>query len=274
MKKVISSILCILFMIIIQSKNVFAENDKKAYLILPDGWQKAYAYIYNDASSGEFKENNSWPGVEMDKNSEGIYYINIPNDYSVPKIIFSDGNDNKYPKDTQEGVSEPGLDITDSMILVDQKWISYSDYEEQNNKKDNEEIDEKEEDNNLCITSFNANKPKGKLNEKVIYSVDVQGGSDNYQYYYYVDGDLIENSAENKFEYSFNKDGEYEIKVKVIDNDNGNTRYKIINNYLVEDNNESGNYNVILILVAMVIIAGFLYILIKRVKQNKFISNK
>lgn len=272
MKKVISSILCILFIIIIQSQTVFAENNKKAYLVLPDGWQKAYAYIYNDSSSEEFKENNSWPGIEMDKDSEGIYYISIPDDYLAPKIIFNDGNDNKYPMDTQEGVSAPGLDINTSMILIDEKWMSYSDYKSVNDKSDAEVTNEKEENNSLCITSFNADKSKGNINEKVMFTVDVQGGSNNYQYYYYVDGDLIEDSAENKFKYSFKKTGEYEIKVKVIDNNNGNTRYKIINNYIIEATSEDGTYKLVVLLVVMVFIFGILYILIKRIRLKKYIS--
>ena len=46
-----------------------------------------YAYVYDD----DINENDSWPGIEMEKESDGKYSYTFVNDWNNPYIIFNDG---------------------------------------------------------------------------------------------------------------------------------------------------------------------------------------
>ena len=46
-----------------------------------------YAYVYDD----DINENDSWPGIEMKKESDGKYSYTFVNDWNNPYIIFNDG---------------------------------------------------------------------------------------------------------------------------------------------------------------------------------------
>lgn len=55
----------------------------------PDDWgDEIYAYVYND----DLYENDSWPGVLMKKESEGMYSYTFDKDWETPYIIFNDGD--------------------------------------------------------------------------------------------------------------------------------------------------------------------------------------
>ena len=61
----------------------------------------------------------------MTKGDDGIYYYEMPEDYSNARIIFTDGTKegNKYPT----GIYTPGLIVEGSMIYKDGLWGPYDD---------------------------------------------------------------------------------------------------------------------------------------------------
>ncbi len=64
------------------------EKGTKVYFEKPDSWaDEIYAYVYD---VDEF-ENDSWPGVEMTKESDGTYSYTFDRDWDTPYIIFNDG---------------------------------------------------------------------------------------------------------------------------------------------------------------------------------------
>ncbi|MCH5297212.1 MAG: starch-binding protein [Ruminococcus sp.] len=65
------------------------KKDVKVYFEKPDDWDdEIYAYVYNDY----LDENDDWPGVEMEKTSDGKYCYVFTNYFETPYIIFNDGD--------------------------------------------------------------------------------------------------------------------------------------------------------------------------------------
>lgn len=61
----------------------------KVYFEKPDDWDdEIYAYVYND----DLDENDIWPGIEMDKTSDGKYCYTFTKYFETPYIIFNDGD--------------------------------------------------------------------------------------------------------------------------------------------------------------------------------------
>lgn len=61
----------------------------KVYFEKPDDWDDdIHAYVYD---SNEY-ENRMWPGVEMEKTSDGKYCYTFDDDWDSPYIIFNDGD--------------------------------------------------------------------------------------------------------------------------------------------------------------------------------------
>ena len=70
-------------------------------------WKTVYAYIYvgdgDDAVS-----NAKWPGVQMTKGSSGFYEMEVPENLTNGRVIFTESDDatkNRYPADQQPGLS-------------------------------------------------------------------------------------------------------------------------------------------------------------------------
>lgn len=61
----------------------------KVYFEKPDDWDdEIYAYVYND----DLDENDIWPGIEMEKTSDGKYCYTFTKHFETPYIIFNDGD--------------------------------------------------------------------------------------------------------------------------------------------------------------------------------------
>ncbi len=69
--------------------NYIITKGTTVYFELPDsGWDDTvYAYVYDD-----YGDNDSWPGVEMELVSEGLYSYTFDTVWSTPYIIFNDGD--------------------------------------------------------------------------------------------------------------------------------------------------------------------------------------
>lgn len=78
----------------------------KVYFEKPDSWdEQIFAYVYND----EMYENESWPGIEMTKESDGKYSYTFTKDLETPYIIFNDGDFS----DSQQYPADKGLVVED-----------------------------------------------------------------------------------------------------------------------------------------------------------------
>lgn len=75
------------------------SSGTKVYFEKPDSWgDQIFAYVYND----ELYENETWPGIEMTKESDGKYSYTFTEDWETPYIIFNDGDEDgsqQYPAD-------------------------------------------------------------------------------------------------------------------------------------------------------------------------------
>lgn len=70
-------------------KSYNIEKGVKVYFEKPDSWDdEIYAYVYND----DLDENDSWPGVEMEKTDDGKYCYTFTKYFETPYIIFNDGD--------------------------------------------------------------------------------------------------------------------------------------------------------------------------------------
>lgn len=69
--------------------NYIITKGTTVYFELPDSsWDDTvYAYVYDD-----YGDNDSWPGVEMELVSEGLYSYTFDTVWSTPYIIFNDGD--------------------------------------------------------------------------------------------------------------------------------------------------------------------------------------
>lgn len=74
-----------------QKTSYKVSKGTKVYFQKPDSedWgDEIYAYVYDDS----LNENDSWPGVEMTKESDGKYSYTFTKDWETPHIIFDDGD--------------------------------------------------------------------------------------------------------------------------------------------------------------------------------------
>lgn len=87
------------------NQNGLITDGTTVYFSKPSGWGSTiYAYVY-DESGSTVKQVAAWPGVVMSQDSgSGYYTYKFDIDYSDPRIIFSDGN-NQVPAMNQTGYS-------------------------------------------------------------------------------------------------------------------------------------------------------------------------
>ena len=88
-------------------------------------WSQVYCYIYAD-NNGNIISNGGWPGVQMTRGKNNIFYYDVPMGLDNGRAIFTEnsGNDNnRYP-----GNNDPGLDLNgNSMIFgANRSWTIYS----------------------------------------------------------------------------------------------------------------------------------------------------
>lgn len=98
------------------SKTTGVYFDNSSY-----GWNAVYAYVYVDK-----QENSSWPGVQMQKDSNGYYYYEIPEGLENGSVIFTESNTattNRYPADQQPGLVIGG---SSKLLSANYTWQNYS----------------------------------------------------------------------------------------------------------------------------------------------------
>lgn len=70
-------------------KSYEIKKGDKVYFEKPDNWDdEIFAYVYND----DLDENDIWPGIEMEKTSDGKYCYTFTKQFETPYIIFNDGD--------------------------------------------------------------------------------------------------------------------------------------------------------------------------------------
>ena len=98
--------------ITINITGVKPEVSNVIYATKPAGWDKVYAYVYNDATS---KNNGTWPGVAMAQLTAddscakaGTYKYEVPDlGEGTYRVIFSNGSGSQTP-----GASQPGIEFS------------------------------------------------------------------------------------------------------------------------------------------------------------------
>lgn len=106
---------------------VYNKVDKikssKVYFYNTDNYANPKVYIYND-NVNPVKEIKSWPGVDMNKESDGVYSYTLPENFKDAKVIFNDGGNNQVP-DKQK----PGFELKNGacMEYKDHNWQVHKD---------------------------------------------------------------------------------------------------------------------------------------------------
>ena len=98
--------------ITINITGVKPEVSNVIYATKPAGWDKVYAYVYNDTTS---KNNGTWPGVAMTQLTAddscakaGTYKYEVPDlGEGTYRVIFSNGSGSQTP-----GASQPGIEFS------------------------------------------------------------------------------------------------------------------------------------------------------------------
>ena len=99
--------------ITINITGVKPEVSNVIYATKPAGWDKVYAYVYNDATS---KNNGTWPGVAMTQLTAddscakaGTYKYEVPDlGEGTYRVIFSNGSGSQTPGASQLGIEFSG----------------------------------------------------------------------------------------------------------------------------------------------------------------------
>ena len=98
--------------ITIKITGVKPELSNVIYATKPAGWDKVYAYVYNDTTS---KNNGKWPGVAMTQLTAddscakaGTYKYEVPDlGEGTYRVIFTNGSGSQTP-----GASQPGIEFS------------------------------------------------------------------------------------------------------------------------------------------------------------------
>lgn len=172
----------------------------------PNNWANPYMYIYRDFD-GETEEVAPWPGVKLEKDSDGWYSYSQPL-WEDAKVIFSNAGGSQNP-----GQGQAGYSVTDEMWYYKGTWYTT---------------------NPLAPTikniSTDKKSPQG-INESIEISVDASG-SGTLQYKFEIEKEnnskiLKDYSEANIATWLPEEEGNYKIKVSVKDS-NGKESQKII----------------------------------------------
>ncbi|MGN0536423.1 MAG: alpha-amylase family glycosyl hydrolase [Acutalibacteraceae bacterium] len=99
--------------------NTYIYFDNSSY-----NWTAVYAYIY-DNSGSETLKNATWPGVQMTKNSDGLYEMKVPDELKNGKVIFTQSKStstNRYPADGESGIPINGENM---IFTANHSWGLY-----------------------------------------------------------------------------------------------------------------------------------------------------
>lgn len=97
---------------ILQGDNNFYDNGWIKYAGL--GKLNTNVSIMSQDNSGTVEENAKWPGVKMTKDSDGIYYYEVPSEFANGNVIFNDGSDgaeagSQIPAQEEDGMKLDGV---------------------------------------------------------------------------------------------------------------------------------------------------------------------
>jgi len=100
------------------TQTIYFDNSKY-------NWSDVYCYIYAD-QGGNIISNGGWPGAQMTKGTNNIYYIDVPLGLENGRAIFTENsgnNDHRYPGD-----GDPGLDLNNSSYIFGENhsWTIYT----------------------------------------------------------------------------------------------------------------------------------------------------
>lgn len=109
--KVLCLVLCLALVVstaMIGLVTAFAASGDTIYCKAKSSWSTVYVYMWN--GGGETK-NADWPGQQMTKGSDGIYYYSLPADYA--NVIFNNGSgdqtgDMSYPGNSKQYNADEG----------------------------------------------------------------------------------------------------------------------------------------------------------------------
>lgn len=88
-------------------------------------WSTVYCYIYAD-QNGNIISNGEWPGKQMTKGKNNIYFYDVPLGLENGRAIFTENsgnNDHRYPGD-----GDPGLDLNGNSYIFgeNRSWTVYN----------------------------------------------------------------------------------------------------------------------------------------------------
>ena len=162
----------------------------------PNNWANPYAYIYREVD-GVTEEVAPWPGVKLEKDSEGWYSYTKPL-WEEAKVIFSNAGGSQNP-----GQGQTGFDVTDEMWYYQGKWYSQN-------------------PTGPTISSITTDKKSPQLvNESIKVSAEANG-TGNLKYKFEIEKDNVTNvisdfSNNSSITWNPTEIGIYTIKVTVKD---------------------------------------------------------
>ena len=172
----------------------------------PNNWANPYAYIYREVD-GVTEEVAPWPGVKLEKDSDGWYsYTQLL--WENAKVIFSNAGASQNP-----GQNQPGYDVSDEMWYYKGTWYTTNPL-------------------GPTINSLSTDKksPQG-INEAIEISSEATGtGTLQYKFEVEKDGNstvIKDYSTNNTATWIPSETGNYKIKVTVKDSD-GMTAQKTV----------------------------------------------
>lgn len=75
-------------------------------------WSNVYCYVYNDSTNpASVEQNAAWPGVKMNKSSDGTFYYDVPDKFKNGNVIFGNGSDGAEAGSQIPAQDEPGMKL-------------------------------------------------------------------------------------------------------------------------------------------------------------------
>ena len=113
-KRLLSLVIVLAMALSMMPMIAFAAGTTTVYCQAPSGWSSCKAYWWGSTGT-----NPNWPGVDMTKNSEGIWTFDVPSD--ATGLIFNNGT----------GTQTANLQVpTDDKIMYvfgNRQWVPYGD---------------------------------------------------------------------------------------------------------------------------------------------------
>ncbi|WP_243251143.1 alpha-amylase family glycosyl hydrolase [Clostridium sp. D43t1_170807_H7] len=172
----------------------------------PNNWANPYVYIYRDVD-GVVEEVAPWPGVKLEKDSDGWYSYTQPL-WESAKVIFSNAGGSQNP-----GQGQDGYNVTDEMWYYKGTWYTTNPL-------------------GPTINSLSTDKKSPQGINEIIEVSAYATGSGTLQYKFEVEKDgnstvIKDYSTNNTTTWIPTEIGNYKIKVTVKDS-NGMTSQKTV----------------------------------------------